>query len=247
MCARCKTNPRDHSTSSYCRPCRNAHAAEYRLKARKRPTTEDRTCALDECEETFTWSSMHAKQLYCSRSHYSKGAWREEHPREPGEELAAGEKRCSKCKVVKSVLDFSPSLAVKSSAQCRACMAAYERAWSKANVQRRSASTRRAKARKLLQKYGAYTDDIDQIIADQGGVCKSCGGPPGLKGFHIDHHHETNRFRGLTCSGCNVGIGALQDDPAVLLAAVRYVAAFREMHGLSIGIAQELLDALRDG
>ncbi len=124
-------------------------------------------------------------------------------------------------------------------------MRGYDKRWSAENKERTSAATRRSRSKRLLRKYGAYTDDIDQIIADQGGVCKSCGGLPGVKGFQIDHHHETGRFRGLTCSGCNTGIGALQDDPEVILAAARYVMAFREEHGLPIGIALDLQDALR--
>jgi hypothetical protein len=54
-----------------------------------------------------------------------------------------------------------------------------------------------------------------------------------LKGFQIDHHHVTNLFRGLLCSGCNLGIGGLQDDPDVILAAARYVQAFRDTLAVS--------------
>lgn len=220
MCSKCGDEPRVN-TSTWGRTCLNEAAAVYRERTRPRIRREQRICALEGCEETYEWKSTHPKSIYCSKSHYMSARWREQHPRTPEEELAAGEKRCSKCREVKSALDFSPSC------QCRSCSAIYQRQWAKENVQARSAATRRSKARKMLREYGAYTDDIDQIVVDQGGVCYLCDGQPGVKGFHIDHDHELHQqgrpsFRGLACHGCNVGVGALGDDPGrIVLVAER--------------------------
>jgi len=38
-----------------------------------------------------------------------------------------------------------------------------------------------------------------------------------------DHDHSTGAWRGLLCSSCNVAIGLLQDDPAVMRAAAEYI------------------------
>lgn len=237
VCTKCKKNPRP-SNSSWCKACRNEQAAEYRLKTRPRIKREQRVCALDDCEQVYEWKSSHPKSIYCSKSHYMKARHRELHPREPAEVLAAGERRCNKCGKVKSTLDFSPSVVNNAWAQCRACSAEYERVWSKENRQRRSAATRRSKSKRLLREYDAYTDDIDQIIADQGGACACCGQEPGAKGFNIDHDHVTMKFRGLLCGACNTRLhdGAdvewflqamrylgLLDDPAMVALVIDYL------------------------
>lgn len=227
MCTKCGENARP-SNSSWCRECRNKQAAEYRERTRPRKRTEERVCALDDCEKTYTWESTHPKQLYCSKSHYMKARHRELHPRGPAEVLAAGEKRCAKCKQVKSELDFSPSLRVRPAGHCRDCAAKYEKEWTGRNTARRSASSRRSKAKQLLRLYGAPTDDIGALITQQNGRCKCCAGEPGVKGFHIDHDHARHEaglpsYRGLLCSGCNVGLGAFRDDLDTLRAAIAYL------------------------
>lgn len=227
MCTKCGVNPRP-SNSSWCRECRNKQAAEYRERTRPRKQTEERVCALEGCEETYVWESTHPKQLYCSKSHYMKARHRELNPRDPVEVLAAGEKRCGHCKQVKSELDFSPSVRQKSGAQCRDCAASYEKDWSNRNRDRRSASSRRSKAKQLLRLYGAPSDDIGTLITQQNGRCKCCGGEPGARGFHIDHDHARHEarlpsYRGLLCHGCNVGLGAFGDDVERLRRAVAYL------------------------
>jgi hypothetical protein len=51
--------------------------------------------------------------------------------------------------------------------------------------------------------------------------------------LHVDHDHITGRVRALLCSGCNTGIGHLQDDPDVLRRAADYIEQHR---GLSVTV-----------
>lgn len=53
--------------------------------------------------------------------------------------------------------------------------------------------------------------------------CEICGRTPTRASLHLDHCHETNKFRGWLCSSCNNGIGLLGDNSANVLRAVEYL------------------------
>jgi hypothetical protein len=54
--------------------------------------------------------------------------------------------------------------------------------------------------------------------------CAICGAPnSGAKRLHIDHDHETGKFRGLLCSNCNTTLGLCKDDPERLRELAAYV------------------------
>jgi len=56
-------------------------------------------------------------------------------------------------------------------------------------------------------------------------ACELCGGPPnGVGGLHLDHDHDTKKFRGWLCMKCNQGIGLLGDDAEGLRRALAYLA-----------------------
>lgn len=62
-------------------------------------------------------------------------------------------------------------------------------------------------------------------------VCEVCGRPPGQRRLHFDHDHTTGLFRGWLCSGCNIALGHVQDDPAILRALVLYLESwYKEVH-----------------
>jgi hypothetical protein len=83
----------------------------------------------------------------------------------------------------------------------------------------------------LKSLYGITLADFDRLLAEQNGQCATCGATtPGKRGvWRVDHDHLTGQVRGLLCEGCNRGIGCLQDDPVIFMAAARYVAAHREI------------------
>ena len=77
----------------------------------------------------------------------------------------------------------------------------------------------------LRRKYNLSVIDYDALLREQDGRCAICrsdeAGGKGL--FHIDHSHATGHIRGLLCTRCNLGIGALREDPLVLRAAIEYL------------------------
>lgn len=86
--------------------------------------------------------------------------------------------------------------------------------------------------RRTLRTYGLTQADWDNLLRSQGNRCAICRAEePGLRGesWHIDHDHVTGKVRGVLCGRCNLGIGQLQDDPAILFAAARYVAKHRQL------------------
>lgn len=79
--------------------------------------------------------------------------------------------------------------------------------------------------RYLKSAYNITLQQYDEVLEQQGGKCAICGSDnPGHYGrFSVDHNHLTNEVRGLLCNQCNVGIGALKDNPDVLMRAANYL------------------------
>lgn len=85
-----------------------------------------------------------------------------------------------------------------------------------------------------LATRGLTQEDYDRLLLQQNGACAICSGPPTgggpggqLSVFCVDHDHKTGRVRGLLCSKCNIGIGSLRDDPAILRTAADYLDRHR--------------------
>ena len=94
--------------------------------------------------------------------------------------------------------------------------------WRAANPDRYVAAQRAYK----LRLYGLTTAQYDDLMERQGGRCAICRrAETGGWDLAVDHDHSTGRVRGLLCRRCNVGIGLMRDDPAVLAAAAAYLAS----------------------
>lgn len=64
----------------------------------------------------------------------------------------------------------------------------------------------------------------DELVIELGNVCGICGLPPKPgRRLNVDHDHGTGLVRGLLCSQCNVGLGALGDKAEGLEAALEYL------------------------
>lgn len=107
-------------------------------------------------------------------------------------------------------------------------------AWRDANPEKRRAYERAlyhanpeaVKARILRRKYHISLDEYQRMLTAQGGVCMICRtDSPGKmrQYFCVDHHHGTQKVRGLLCGACNVAIGLLKDDSKLLRQAAEYL------------------------
>ena len=104
---------------------------------------------------------------------------------------------------------------------CPPCSAIARKEWYHDNK-------RRAQSTMMVWNYGVTLDEYDAILALQNGVCAICGlyRSDGRR-MPLDHDHTTNEVRGILCSVCNRGIGAFQDNPETLQAAINYLANYR--------------------
>jgi hypothetical protein len=131
--------------------------------------------------------------------------------------------------------------------ECKACFQAGQKAkynsaeavarvkrWQERNPERlaayraeyRNRPERKRAMRDLYYRrnFGITADDVDALLAGQGGKCAICGDEPArAEGWHVDHDHETGRIRGVLCQRCNHGIGLLDEDPARLRVAADYL------------------------
>jgi hypothetical protein len=64
------------------------------------------------------------------------------------------------------------------------------------------------------------------LISNHNGQCDICKSKvPGFKRqkFCIDHDHKTGLVRGMLCQKCNIGLGNFNDNPDLLMEAVKYL------------------------
>ncbi len=87
----------------------------------------------------------------------------------------------------------------------------------------------RAKAQDKNKRalYRLSQEQLDSLRHQQGGRCAICrlelqrGRGPACE--HVDHDHLTGKVRGLLCTGCNLGLGHMSDNPERLRQAALYL------------------------
>lgn len=112
----------------------------------------------------------------------------------------------------------------KVSRHCVDCVDIYRRKSAEWHSANRIAHNAVMRAAQLKRKFGLAVEEYDEMLRDQNGGCAICQ-KPCLTGrsLAVDHCHTTNKIRGLLCHNCNVGMGKLKDDPALLMAAASYL------------------------
>ena len=74
----------------------------------------------------------------------------------------------------------------------------------------------------LQQRYGISAAEVERLKRAQGGLCPICDT---RAAEHVDHDHVTGRVRSILCELCNGFLGAFEDDPRLLRAAIAYLEA----------------------
>jgi hypothetical protein len=128
---------------------------------------------------------------------------------------------CQDCRATREIARGQERIAVR---RCHTCQAPVPEAARKPgttvcdNCRAEKRRDRQAyERRRSLRKYGLTQEQYDQLLASQAGRCAACGtDEPGAKGWCIDHCHKSGRVRALLCSRCNVILGWVDEDPAVL-------------------------------
>ena len=90
-------------------------------------------------------------------------------------------------------------------------------------MRRKRTKTYEEQRRSRIRAYGITEEDYNRMLEEQGGGCWICGKDDGARALSIDHCHDTKRVRGLLCSNHNRALGLFGDDPALILAAHRYL------------------------
>ena len=155
------------------------------------------------------------------------------------------EKRCSCCKQIKNVTEFSKSDKFKSGyvCVCRECVSKKNKEYSDKhkkqkiitnkkyysnNIETIKDNNRRNHLRRTFQ---LLPEDYDKLLEEQGGVCAICGGKSGpysnlehrLPSLCVDHNHKTGKIRGLLCHRCNIWISGVEYNKQLVQAAYNYL------------------------
>jgi hypothetical protein len=79
--------------------------------------------------------------------------------------------------------------------------------------------------RYLRTKFGISLGTFQRLLESQNNSCAICASSETGwdRPFHVDHHHGTGVIRGLLCNTCNLGLGSLRDDSALLRIAISYL------------------------
>lgn len=85
-----------------------------------------------------------------------------------------------------------------------------------------------AREHRLMRTYGLARGQYDAMYEEQSGHCAGCEVElEEGRNLSVDHDHSTGAVRGLLCSDCNLGLGKLRDDPALLRRLAEYVERHR--------------------
>lgn len=133
-------------------------------------------------------------------------------------------KRCSKCKVEKSLEDFYKNKKMKDgySYICKNCTKQENK---KACEKYRSSSNgvKIQRKRWLKFKYNITPEDYANMLEKQNGLCAICELEMSEKEVCIDHCHKTGKIRGLLHRSCNAALGLFKENISILNSAIKYL------------------------
>jgi len=122
-------------------------------------------------------------------------------------------RRCTRCKKMKPVSEFSKRLSNKYGLResCKACQ------------------PRDTKLRQGRYISGFKPEVYYKLLEQQNKKCAICGGDGGGRVLNLDHDHETGKVRGLLCHHCNIALGNFRDNISSLISAAKYLMKSRTL------------------
>lgn len=90
----------------------------------------------------------------------------------------------------------------------------------------------------LKMKFNITNDIYNQMLINQGGVCKICKSAAACRpdaSLPVDHDHRTGLVRGILCDACNQGLGKFKDSPDNLREAARYLDEHEKTKSSGLG------------
>jgi len=140
---------------------------------------------------------MGPKSKLCRSCHYKLGS-----------PLSDGKIQCTACEKLKPIQEFYKRKEVRHNRRthCKECSSLFER---------------RRHIRRKCVGLKIPDPEIKRIAELKEIACKICGDI--VEKFHIDHCHESGKFRDLLCSNCNSGLGLFHDNPNSLRKAAEYI------------------------
>ena len=139
------------------------------------------------------------------------------------------QKRCSKCKQIKTHTDFSYRDKEHKylNSWCKQCNARHSKKWRKRNVKLSRELSRQARYK---DQFGITIDDYDKMFLAQDGVCAICGEAEttnkhgNVQRLSVDHNHKTGKIRGLLCARCNgLVLPIVENQNNLIVAAIKYL------------------------
>lgn len=92
--------------------------------------------------------------------------------------------------------------------------------WQRENREKYLLSKRKTHLKGL---YKLTTEEYEEMLRLQNGLCIICFGTNPGKRLFIDHDHETGKVRGLLCSKCNFAIGLLNNNILLIKRVIKYL------------------------
>lgn len=134
------------------------------------------------------------------------------------------DKKCSRCSNIKPLSEFYKHIRRKDGFrdECKACTYQQRKKWNDNNQIKALGLSKKKNLKKALLDAELSQKEYDYQLSLVGNICPICGKKSDIR-LCIDHDHETNSFRGLICSSCNIGIGAFFDSPVFLRLAADYL------------------------
>ena len=200
-----------------------------------------RTCQIEKPQEDFHWKKEGRwRRTECIPCHSQRNRRNYVNRRDGLSAPALPEVspliRCSRCREVKPREGFTRNAARPNGLnnQCTACRKdGYERSAGRILAERRrrykADPEHRAQLRAEQRRAatGVLAPEYDAMCAEQGNCCYICGKAcTSGKALAMDHDHATGKLRRPLCSRCNLTLGKVHDDTALLRRMADYLDRF---------------------